>query len=186
MRHQEQQLVEKLKHGDPKAVRQWYAEYYAGLQKYVCKRIDNVKDAEEIVQETFLNALRQLPLFLGQSQLSTWMISIARHEIADFYRKRYAKKAIKTIPLGELLLQSKIEDTHTLASEVKVVLAAMSEESVELLLQKYVDEKKVADLAVERNKSEKSIEAQLYRARKEFKERFEEHYASTGRISQET
>lgn len=169
---QDTKLLLALKRGDSSAVQKWFSSYESRLNRYVLTRISNPKDAEEIVQETFLNALRQLPLFRGSSSLYSWMISIAKHEIADFYRKKYAKKAIKTIPIAELLLNPKREDSEVVAEEVAGVLKQMGAETVELLLQKYVDGKRTSQLAIEYNKTQKAIESDLYRARKEFRERF--------------
>lgn len=42
--------------------------------------------AEELTQETFVNALRGLPQFQGHSQLSTWMWTIARHVLLGWLR----------------------------------------------------------------------------------------------------
>ena len=40
------------------------------------------ENAADIVQETFLAAVRALPRFRGESQLSTWLISILRNQVS--------------------------------------------------------------------------------------------------------
>ena len=97
------------------------------------------------------------------------MQSIAQHEVADFYRKKYAKRAIKTLPLSELLLDQRIENTAEISQRVTAVLQKMTAHSRELLLKKYVDSQKVAEIALELGKTIKSVESELFRARKEFK-----------------
>lgn len=42
--------------------------------------------ADELLQETFVNALRGLAQFQGQSKLSTWMWTIARHVLLGWVR----------------------------------------------------------------------------------------------------
>ena len=64
------------------------------------------------------------------------MMHILQHEVADYYRKRYAKKFIHLFPLSEFLLQEPVESADEVAEHVKHVLAAMAEESRELLLLK--------------------------------------------------
>ena len=44
---------------------------------FVLRHIDNPADAEELVQETFLQAHRSLESFQGNSQFSTWVTGIA-------------------------------------------------------------------------------------------------------------
>lgn len=165
----DQDLISKLKQGDTKAVNQWFGEYNDRLIKVVLNKVSNYQDAEEIVQQTFLNCLKHLPLFRGRSSIWTWMNSIARHEIADYFRKKYAKRALKTTRLSEFLLLDNIDDSSEVSEKVKRVLKKMRSSHRELLLLKYVDKKKVAVIAREFGKSIKSVESELFRARKEFK-----------------
>ena len=165
----EKRLISELKQGKPKAVRKWFKTYHDRLLRLVLQRISQEKDAEELVQETFLNALKQIPLFRGDSSLWTWMVSIARHEIADFYRKKYAKRALRTVPLGDLVIATKIYDSSEVSEIVMRCLGDMKAESVELLKLKYIDRKKIFDIAEDLDRSVKSIESELFRARNEFR-----------------
>lgn len=169
MNNAEAKLLARLKAGEPDAVRQWFAHYHDRLLAFVSKKIDNPKDAEELVQETFMNCLKHLPLFRGGSSIFTWMCSIANHEVADFYRKKYAKKALHTVPLADFLLHTKVENAHEVAEKVQLVLSKMRSDYKELLLLKYVDGKRVKEIAAELGRTVKSIEADLFRAREEFR-----------------
>lgn len=164
------ELIAQLKTGDESAVKTWFDLYFIRLLRIVEVKVSNKKDAEEITQQTFLNCLKHLPLFLGKSSIWTWMNSIARHEISDYFRKKYAKKALKTIPLSELIPINQISDSDEVSQKVRQVLSHMRADYSELLLLKYADEKKVSVIAKELGKSSKSIESDLFRARKEFKE----------------
>lgn len=166
----EQELISQLKTGSSQAVKVWFTTYSARLLRVVETKVSNKKDAEEIVQQTFLNCLKHLPLFLGKSSIWTWMNSIARHEIADYFRKKYAKKALKTIPLSDLLPLEQVSDSEDISQKVNKVLSQMKQYYTELLLLKYADGRKIAEIADLFNKSCKSIESDLFRARKEFKE----------------
>ncbi len=165
----DRELLNRLKTGDEAAVEVWFKRHHGKLLGFVKSKLSIEKDAEEIVQETFINCLKHLTLFRGESNISTWMQGIARHEIADYYRKRYAKKAITYLPLNELLLGTKINDSHEISEKVKAVFHQLTSEHQELLLLKYVDEKKVKDIAQELGKSVKAVESDLFRAREEFK-----------------
>lgn len=166
---QEQQLVENLRAGQSGAVRWWFKNFSPYLLRLTIKRVPSQEDAEEIVQETFVNCLKQLPLFRGQSRLRTWMISILHHEIADFYRRRYAKKTLQTIPLAKVLVAEPIKDASQTALKVREVLAKMTKNRQELLMMKYVDRHKVKDIAEKLNTTVKAVESELFRARQEFR-----------------
>ena len=162
-------LLAALKAADDLAVEYWFKNYRPKLLRIARQRLPDENISQEIVQETFINCLRSLVLFKGESSLLTWMQSVMRHEIADFYRKRYAKKFIRTIPLSEFLLDHEYKDAHETAAAVKQVLKRMAASSRELLMKKYVDQQRVKELAVELGKSEKAVESELFRARKEFR-----------------
>lgn len=169
-RLEEAQILELLKLGDPTAVEYWFTTYRPKLQSLISRHIENSQEVLELTQETFIACLKQLPLFRGEAALWTWMVSIAKHQIADHYRKKYAKKALQLLPLSNLLLDAQIDDAHEVSEKVLQVLSQMSESSRELLQKKYVDEQKVSEIARDLGRSIKSIESELFRARIEFRE----------------
>ncbi len=168
-------LLDSLKSGNPQSVRSWFIQYHSKLLRYVSGKISSKADAEDIVQEIFVNSLRQLPLFSGKSSLWTWMCAIARHEIADYYRRRYAKRALKSLPLSQFLELDSLEISDqgeayaNSTAGVVVVLSKMKATQSELLQLKYVDGKSVAEIAHIVGRTIKAVEAELFRARIEFK-----------------
>ncbi|MEN8253608.1 MAG: RNA polymerase sigma factor [Patescibacteria group bacterium] len=162
---EEKELLSKLKAGDAKAVEQWFAFYNKKLLRLVLSKVSNLKDADEIVQDTFLNCLKHLPVFRGDSSIWTWMCRITYHEIADYYRKKYAKKVIRTLPIGDMILAAPISDSHETSEKMRLVFGKMNNSAVELLKMKYIDKKKVKEIALELNKSAKAVESDLFRAR---------------------
>lgn len=174
----EDRLVARLKAGDEKAVEQWYRQYFPRLKRLVETKISLEADAEEVAQEVFLHCVQNISFFQATSQLWTWMQSIARHEVADYYRKKYAKKALTYLPLGELMVGNKVQNAHETAEVVSAVCEQMSEEARELLLSKYLDGKKVVEIAAELGRSLKAVESDLFRARIEFRELYQAQLAA--------
>ena len=152
-------LLKELRQGKKEAVRFWYKKFFSFFLNTTLKKISKREDAEEVVQETFINSLKQLHLFRGKSSLKTWMMSILFHEIADFYRKKYAKKALKIIPLFDEILQKPLMDQQEMSGKVEDVLSNMKKEYREILLLKYFDKKKVQDIAVKLKKTTKAVES---------------------------
>lgn len=169
---QDSQLLTRLKAGDSTAVREWYIEYFPRLLHLLSTRISLEKDAEEVAHDTFLSCLKHLPLFRGESSIWTWMVRIAHHEVADYYRKHYAKKFIHALPLSEFLGIDSVADAHEVSQLVKEILLKMTQESREILQMKYIDKKQVKDIAKEMGKTVKSVESILFRARTEFREMY--------------
>lgn len=62
-----------------------HADY---LFNYAISRVNDEHTAEDLVQETFISALKSYGSFEGKSKASTWLIAILKNKIIDFYRKR--------------------------------------------------------------------------------------------------
>jgi RNA polymerase sigma-70 factor (ECF subfamily) len=69
-------------------VSQWVDKHLPVLYGYALQRIRDPETAEELVQETFLAALKSLEKFKERSSERTWLIGILRHKILDHYRQR--------------------------------------------------------------------------------------------------
>ena len=165
----DQLLLQRLKQGDDKAVTNWYRQFEPQIFRFICAKVSNLPDAQELTQDTFLHCLQHLPFFRGEASILTWMRQIALRRVASYYRKKYAKKIIRTLPLGKLVLAAPIYGADETSKRVKLVLQEMSAKSVELLKLKYIDQKSVLQIAIQMNKSIKAIESELFRTRLEFK-----------------
>ena len=71
--------VDALKAGSEHAFRCLFEQERERLRRFVLKLIDDADEAENIVQETFTEAYRQIEDFRGESSVSTWLFSIAKH-----------------------------------------------------------------------------------------------------------
>jgi RNA polymerase sigma-70 factor (ECF subfamily) len=172
-------LIQKLRAGEPRAVAEWYQEYFPRMVRFFGSKVSNEQDAEELSQEVFIKCLRQLPLFRGQSQLWTWMQAIARHEAADYYRRKYAKKALRALPLGEMVVEvvgeavaRQQQDGAAASTAVETALGQLAKNSREVLMLKYVDDKSVKVIAQELGLTAKAVESLLFRARHEFRQAY--------------
>lgn len=71
----------------------WVDLYGDALFRFALARISNRGAAEDLVQETFLAALRSSDRFKGRSSEKTWMFAILKHKIVDYYRKNKTREA---------------------------------------------------------------------------------------------
>jgi len=163
----EPELLARLKRGESAAVTSWFRVYQPRMTQFVAQKISVAAEVDEVVQQVFLNCLKHLPLFRGDASIKTWMVRIARHEVADFYRKKYAKKVLQTLPLHQLFA-APVSDSHETSEKVKLALGHLGEPYRELLQLKYIDELSVKIIAEKMGRTSKSVESDLYRARKAF------------------
>jgi len=66
-----------------------YGDY---LFNFAMVRLNDREKAEDLVQETFLAALKAMERFMGKSNERTWLTSILKRKVIDVYRKKYSAK----------------------------------------------------------------------------------------------
>lgn len=71
----------------------WVDEYGDFLYRFALSRVKDPSVAEDLVQETFLAALRARENFKGRSTGRTWLIAILKHKIVDYIRKKIREPA---------------------------------------------------------------------------------------------
>lgn len=62
------------------------------LYNYAYSRTQSKETAEDLVQETFISALKSIKSFRGDSSELTWLIAILKRKVIDYYRKSSRKK----------------------------------------------------------------------------------------------
>jgi RNA polymerase sigma-70 factor (ECF subfamily) len=65
----------------------WADRYGDYLFRYAVLRLRDRSAAEDLVQETFLAALKDRGAFSGKSAEATWLVGILKHKIADHFRR---------------------------------------------------------------------------------------------------
>lgn len=75
----------------------WVDEHGDALYSYALSRLRNPSSAEDVVQETFLAALRSQDRYTGKSSPRTWLIGILKHKIVDLIRKESREQPAEEI-----------------------------------------------------------------------------------------
>jgi RNA polymerase sigma-70 factor (ECF subfamily) len=65
----------------------WVNDFGDALFSWAFHKTSNKQQAEDLVQETFLSALKSFDSFDGKSNPKTWLFSILNNKIIDYYRK---------------------------------------------------------------------------------------------------
>ncbi len=73
----------------------WVDRYGDSLYRYALLRLRAPDLAADVVQETFLEALRARESFAGRSSERTWLIGILRHKIIDQMRRSIRDSATR-------------------------------------------------------------------------------------------
>jgi len=76
----ERELLARLKRGDRMAYVQLVEQYSPRIYGQALRLMQDPAEAEEILQETFLQVVRHIRRFRGDSQLATWLHRIATNQ----------------------------------------------------------------------------------------------------------
>jgi RNA polymerase sigma-70 factor (ECF subfamily) len=182
----ETKLVQKLRSGDSAAMEEFYNIYRSRLYSLILEQVGRDEAAaEDLVQEVFLAALGSLDKFRGDSQLYTWLRSIALHKIKDFYRRQAREpKPEKSSPDFDAMKHleqigdnkpatSTVMESEEVRQSVHQALADLPQDYQEVLVLKYLKDMPVLAISEIMGRSPKSVEGLLSRARKAMRDNLE-------------
>ncbi len=66
----------------------WVDNYGDMLYGFAIKRVNDSDEVRDLVQDTFMAALKSKERFRGESSEKTWLFGVLKHKIYDYYRKK--------------------------------------------------------------------------------------------------
>jgi RNA polymerase sigma-70 factor (ECF subfamily) len=81
-------LISLIADGDKRAMQVLYARHNVRVYRFILRLTGNVSAAEDLVSEVFLDVWRQAEGFEAKSQVSTWLLAIARYKALSALRRR--------------------------------------------------------------------------------------------------
>jgi RNA polymerase sigma-70 factor (TIGR02943 family) len=170
----------------------WVDAHGDYLFNFAVGQLRDVPMAEDLVQETFLAALKTRDRFRGQCSERTWLVSILRHKIYDHLRKHCREKAYRVEP-GAARHDDEWDDAmlwlHDVAAEshspsrrieleefhanLKRALGKLPPRIAQVFQLYEVEEKSNAEVCAQLRISESNLWVMLHRARKQLREHLE-------------
>ena len=84
----DEMLLEKIAAGDRTAMHTLYTRHNVRVYRFVLRMLRDTASAEDLVSQVFLDVWRTASQFEGRSQVSTWLLSIARFKALTALRQR--------------------------------------------------------------------------------------------------
>ena len=81
-------LISRIAGGDRLAMQVLYARHHVRVYRFVLRLVRNEATAEDLISEVFLDVWRQAEGFESKSQVSTWLLAIARYKALSALRRR--------------------------------------------------------------------------------------------------
>lgn len=147
-----------------------YAEYFSEVYKFVLTLCQNSVLAEEITQEAFFKALKNIESFKGECKLSTWLCRIAKNTFYDYEKKnnRQVDYPLEII-ISDENIEEKFADKET-AYSIHKVLHKLNEPYKEVFWLRTFGELSFAQIGSLFDKTESWARVTYYRAKVMIKE----------------
>lgn len=166
------EILGLVRRGDPLGVRALYERYFPPVWRYVASALPDEHAAQDVVSETFLAAVRGLGTTCPRGpNLGGWLFGIARNKLHDFRRRRRRDGQLEVgAARSTEPRRPEPPDAGLVDREVRcrlaAVLRALADDERLALEWKYLDELTVGQIAARMGRTEKAVEALLYRARR--------------------
>ena len=146
----DQSLIKAIAGGDRRAMHTLYARHNVRIYRFILRLIQNASLAEDLVSEVFLTVWRDARTFKGKSQVSTWLLAIARYKAISAMRRRYDEQLDEE---ALTVVEDPADNPHVLLEQgdraviVRKCLAELSPSHREVLDLVYYHEKSVDEVA---------------------------------------
>ena len=172
-------LVSAAKSGDQHAFVELHRRYSPSLKRRIHRIVRNLEDAEDVLQDTMMNALRHLAGFHATCSFRTWITTIATNNSLMLLRKRKSHpetgfglvtaegEKIEIIQVSDAL--SNPEETYAkrqASQRVSQAVSRLPSGLRQVVERYYLDEVRLIDAANAIGITEAATKSRLMRARK--------------------
>ncbi|MCU0493713.1 MAG: RNA polymerase sigma factor [Chloroflexaceae bacterium] len=169
----DQQFLSQLRSQSEAAMLLLVERFYAPIYRYLCRLTGDEQVAAELTQDSFLDAYTALPRLADDSNLSAWLYQIATNRARKHFRRQ---KLVRWLRLGPLTEPQQPCDEERMVQQdhVSRVLERMPNDYKTCLLLQVWGGLSCAEIGAAVGKSEDAVKMTLARARRRFRELYEE------------
>lgn len=153
-----------------KAFEEVVARHYQEILNYVAWQVGNLEDAKDLTQTIFTKAFRAWGSFRGDASVRTWLFTIARNAVRDFFRRKNPTTSL------ELHMESHGEpaavhqELPARTVRLRRALQALPEEFREVIMMFYFEGLSVAEIAQALDVPVGTVKSRLNRARRKLRD----------------
>ncbi len=95
-----------------------YMQYKQDIFNYLVSQTRNPGVSEDLTSEVFISAIKSLPSFKGDSDIKTWLFSIARHKWYEYVRADKKQKIAKDFLIRQYIICDQQKEENILRKEI--------------------------------------------------------------------
>ena len=170
-RREERAMLDRCTLGDERAIRWILQRYRERVIRLAAHVLHNPREAEDVAQEAFIKAFRQIGTFRGESGFYAWLYRIVVNLCLDRMRRKYSSSEM---PLEEGLLPCMAAHTPDVDKRLAVeqVLDTLTVPMRTALILREVDGMEYAEIAVVLGIPVGTVRSRLNTAREQFRRRW--------------
>lgn len=156
---------------DEVAFRDWYDRVLPRVYGFLFVRCNHdVALAEELTQQTFVEAIRRRSQFDGRSDVVTWLCAIGRNKLMDHYRRagREHRRHLRLVAGWNGATGGGLDASDD-RSAILAALDQLSADQRMVLLMRHLDGMSIRQIASRIGRSESAADSFLFRARDAFR-----------------
>lgn len=154
-------------------ITEYYEEYRQSVFFYICRRIENRSDAEDLTQDAFLRLL-EYRMMIRRDTLKYFLFTIVRNLLNDYLRRYYKRQEIDRYLYDTLPVTTVEPESRMVADELRRLesrrVSALPEQRRKVYIMSRFQDKPADDIAEELNLSKRTVENHLFISRKEVRE----------------
>ena len=169
--HSDENLIKAIAAGDEGAMRTLYARHNVRVFRFISRLVTEPGTAEDLVSEVFIDVWTQAGRFEGRSQVTTWILSIARFKALSALHRRRRRDAELDEAAMELIEDAADSPEQTvlnsdLSAQLRTCLSQMSQEHREVIDLVYYREKTIEEVADIMGTPKNTVKTRIHYARK--------------------
>jgi RNA polymerase sigma-70 factor (ECF subfamily) len=166
-------LLESIADGDRTAMHTLYARHNVRVYRFILRIVRDTTISEDLVSQVFLDVWRTAKQFEGRSQVSTWLLSIARFKALTALRQRRFED-IDQDEVREIADDSDTPETSlersTTSAILRACVAKLSPAHREIITLIYYHEKSVEEVGQIIGIPQSTVKTRMFYARKHLAE----------------
>lgn len=190
----QRQLIEQAKNGDRVALQELLLDHYTSLTRHVTLKLpqslQGILSAEDVVQETLLQAYRDIGLFDTGRPFGPWLRGIAYNRLLDAVRRFDRKKrggdrrrahaapeaqSSSIVELVDLLSARRLTPGRSVARReavqaVRIGIASLPPDQREAIRLRFLEGKDLEETALAMNRTTASVRSLVHRAKEKLRD----------------
>jgi RNA polymerase sigma-70 factor (ECF subfamily) len=167
MAESEELLIRQAQQGKQSALAAIYEQYYDTIYTYIYFRLLDDFLAQDLTAEVFVRMVAHIPSFsYRQQSLLAWLYTIARNLVTDHFRAN-GSQAVLPLP-EELVGHGRAPDDaahlHLAQQQLAQAMASLTDEQRQIILLRFVEGRRLQEVARQLGKSEGAVKALQHRA----------------------